>query len=140
MSEGKSNKQTIQNLIQTVWHGQDLVALKDFWTEDCINHAMPGTDNQGLDVLRDYHESFFQTFFTAFSNVQIKILKQVAEDDQLATYMTTQGTHSGPFFGMPPSGKTVSMPSMRIDRFQDGKIAEHWSVADMAGLMQQLQS
>jgi steroid delta-isomerase-like uncharacterized protein len=140
MSDVKSNKQTIQNLIRTVWHGQDLVALKDFWTEDCINHAMPGTDNKGLDVLRDYHESFFKTFFTAFSNVQIEILKQVAEDDQVATYMNTQGTHSGPFFGMPPSGKTVSMPSMRIDRFQDGKIAEHWSVADMAGLMQQLQA
>jgi steroid delta-isomerase-like uncharacterized protein len=140
MSDGKSNKQTIQNLIQTVWHGQDLVALKDFWTEDCINHAMPGTDNQGLNVLRDYHESFFKTFFTAFSNVHIKILRQVAEDDQVATHMTTQGTHSGPFLGIPASGKTVSLSSMRIDRFQDGKIAEHWSVADMAGLMQQLQA
>jgi steroid delta-isomerase-like uncharacterized protein len=140
MSDIHSNKQIIQNLIQTVWHGQDLVALKDFWTEDCINHAMPGTDNQGLNVLRDYHESFFKTFFTAFSNVHIKILRQVAEDDQVATYMTTQGTHSGPFLGMPASGKTISLSSMRIDRFQNGKIAEHWSVADMAGLMQQLQS
>jgi steroid delta-isomerase-like uncharacterized protein len=140
MSDIHSNKQTIQNLIQTVWHGQDLVALKDFWTEDCINHAMPGTENQGLSVLRDYHESFFKTFFTAFSNVQIKILKQVAEDDQVATHMMTQGTHSGPFLGMPASGKTISLSSTRIDRFQDGKIAEHWSVADMAGLMQQLQA
>jgi steroid delta-isomerase-like uncharacterized protein len=140
MSDIHSNKQTIQNLIQTVWHGQDLVALKDFWTEDCINHAMPGTENQGLSVLRDYHESFFKTFFTAFSNVHIKILRQVAEDDQVATHMTTEGTHSEPFLGMPVSGKAISLSSMRIDRFQDGKIAEHWSVADMAGLMQQLQA
>ncbi|MFN6455887.1 MAG: ester cyclase [Nostoc sp. EfeVER01] len=29
---------------------------------------------------------------------------------------------------------------IRIDRVQDGKIAEHWSVSDAAGLMQQLQS
>jgi predicted ester cyclase len=60
--------------------------------------------------------------------------------EEVATYMNTQGMHSGPFFGIPASGKTVSLSSMRIDLFQDGKIAEHWSVADMAGLMQQLQS
>ncbi|MBD2211237.1 ester cyclase [Nostoc linckia FACHB-104] len=26
-----------------------------------------------------------------------------------------------------------------MDRIQDGKISEHWSVSDAAGLMQQLQ-
>ena len=28
---------------------------------------------------------------------------------------------------------------MRIDRFEEGNIAEHWSVADMVGFLQQLQ-
>ncbi|MBR8835260.1 MAG: ester cyclase [Stigonema ocellatum SAG 48.90 = DSM 106950] len=32
------------------------------------------------------------------------------------------------------------MSAIQIDRLQDGKIAEHWSVSDTAALMQQLQT
>ena len=46
--------------------------------------------------------------------------------------------HTGAFFGTPPTGKTVSLATIRIDRLRDRTIAEHWSVADMAGLLQQL--
>jgi hypothetical protein len=58
MSATEKNKQIIQNFIQVVWNGRDLSALKDFWAEDCVNHAMSGTDNRGLDALRRYHDSF----------------------------------------------------------------------------------
>jgi predicted ester cyclase len=36
-------------------------------------------------------------------------------------------------------GKRISTSVIRIDRVQDGKIVEHWSVSDAAGLMQQIQ-
>jgi predicted ester cyclase len=133
------NKQIIHNLIQEVWNNQNLMALKDFWTEDCINHAMPGTNNYGLDALRAYHQSLF-TDFSAFSNVLIEILQQVAEGDRIVTHITARGQHRGLFYEMPPTGKNILISTIRIDRIQDGKIAEHWSVSDSASLMQQLQS
>lgn len=43
---------------------------------------MPGADNRGLDALRVYHESFFADF-SAFSNIQIEIMQQVAEGDRV---------------------------------------------------------
>jgi steroid delta-isomerase-like uncharacterized protein len=138
MSDTDKNKQIIQNFVQVVWNGRDLSALKDFWAEDCVNHAMSGTDNRGLDALRRYHDSFFDDFFSAFPDIQIEITQQVAESDRIATYITSQGTHSGSFYGTPPTGKHISTSVIRIDRVQAGKIAEHWSVSDAAGLMQQL--
>jgi predicted ester cyclase len=54
------------------------------------------------------------------------------------THMVTSGRHSGDFMGVPATGRSVSLATIRIDRIVDGKIAEHWSVADMAGLVQQL--
>lgn len=140
MNEPDKNKQIIKNFIQVVWNGRDLSALKDFWAEDCVNHAMLGTDNRGLNTLRLYHDSFFDDFFSAFPDIQIEIVQQVAEGDRIATYITSQGTHSGTFYGAPPTGKTISTSVIRIDRVRDGKIAEHWSVSDAAGLMQQIQS
>ncbi len=140
MTDADQNKQIIQNFVQVVWNSRNLNALEDFWTEDCINHAMPGTDNRGLNALRIYHDSFFDDFFSAFPDIQIEIVQQVAEGDRIATYITSQGTHSGVFYDISPTGKHVSTSVIRIDRVQDGKITEHWSVSDAASLMQQIQS
>jgi steroid delta-isomerase-like uncharacterized protein len=140
MNDIDKNKQIVQNFVRVVWNGRNLMALKDFWTEDCVNHAMPGTDNRGLSALRIYHDSFFDDFFSAFPDIQIEIVQQLAEGDRIATYITSQGIHSGAFYGIPPTGKHISTSVIRIDRIQAGKIAEHWSVSDTASLMQQIQS
>jgi steroid delta-isomerase-like uncharacterized protein len=140
MNDPDKNKQIVQNFIQVVWSDRNLSALKEFWAEDCVNHAMPGTDNRGLNALRAYHDSFFDDFFAAFPDIQIKIMQQVAEGDRIATYITSQGTHSGAFYGILPTGKSISTSAIRIDRIQDGKITEHWSVSDAVGLMQQIQA
>lgn len=140
MTDLDKNKQVIQNFVQVVWNGRNLTPLKDFWTEDCINHAMSSTENCGIDALRVYHESFFDDFFAAFPDIQIEIVQQVAEGDRVVSYITSHGKHSGLFYGIAPTGRSISTSVIRIDRVQDGKIAEHWSVSDAAGLMQQLQS
>jgi predicted ester cyclase len=134
------NKQIIQNFVQVVWNGKNLAALKDFWSEDCINHEMPSTSNCGIDALRIYHESFFKDFFAAFPDIQIKIMQQIAEGDRVVSYITSQGTHSGTFYGISPTGKSILTSVIRIDRVQGDKICEHWSVSDAASLIQQLQT
>ena len=49
-----------------------------------------------------------------------------------------RGTHTGEFQGIPPTGKQVTMGGISINRFAEGKLAEHWSQFDSLGLMQQL--
>jgi steroid delta-isomerase-like uncharacterized protein len=140
MTNIDKNKQIIQNFVQVVWNGRNLTSLENFWTEDCINHAMPSTDNCGINALRIYHESFFDDFFAAFPDIQIEIVQQLSEGDRVASYITSRGKHSGAFYGISPTGKSISTSVIRIDRIQDGKIAEHWSVSDAAGIMQQIQT
>jgi steroid delta-isomerase-like uncharacterized protein len=136
MSDLNLNKQVIRDFIDKVWHGQNLAALAEFWTADCVNHAMPGTDNQGIALLTAYH----QPFFAAFTNLQVEISQQIAEGDRVVTYMSSQADHTGDFFGIPATGKHISTVAIRIYRLQDSKIAEHWSVSDLASLIQQLQA
>ncbi len=66
-------------------------------------------------------------------------MQQVAEVDRVVSQMVFRGKHTGPLFGKPPTGKAASLASIRIDRFDGGKIAEHWSVADMDGFMRQIE-
>jgi steroid delta-isomerase-like uncharacterized protein len=137
MTQLETNKTIIQNFIQTVWNQQSLAALPEFWNSDCINHATPSEHNTGLEMLHAYHAGFLEAMQGV--DARIEILQQIAEVDRVVTYLTTHATHKTTFMGMPPTGKTVTLSTIRIDRLENGKISEHWSVADMAGLMQQLQ-
>jgi predicted ester cyclase len=47
-------------------------------------------------------------------------------------------THEGEFNGIPPTGKRVTLPGIRIMRFAGDKVIECWSESDLMGLMQQL--
>jgi predicted ester cyclase len=138
MTQLESNKTIIQNFIQTVWNQQNLMALPDYWNANCINHAMPGEHNTGLEVLHAYHAGFLQAFDGI--EVQVEINQQISEGDSVMTFTSTRARHDKAIMGMAPTGKTVTLESIRIDRLENGKISEHWSVADMAGLMQQLQA
>jgi predicted ester cyclase len=129
-SDTRHNKLLIADFIDVVWRKGELDKLPTFWTADCVNHADPSASNRGLQSLRHYHEEFGQAF-AAFSQPTIQIEQQIAEGDRVVTQMVTQARHTA-------SGKSVSLATIRIDRLAGGKIAEHWSVADMAGLMRQI--
>jgi predicted ester cyclase len=136
MADPAVNKATIQQFLQTVWREGNLDALGDYWTNDCVNHAAGAAT--GLGPLRSYHESFLAAF-QGVSNVQLELNRQIAEGDMVMTYITTTADHTGDLLGVPATGRTVQLHTMRIDRLHNGRIAEHWSLADMAGLAQQLQ-
>ncbi len=129
-SDAQRNKSVVADFIDAVWRRGELDKLPSYWTADCVNHADPSPSNRGLESLRRYHEQFSRAF-AAFSDPTIQIEQQIAENDRVVTQMVTRAHHAA-------SGKTVMLATIRIDRLEGGKIAEHWSVADMAGLMQQI--
>src|SRR3970282_2938390 len=51
---------------------------------------------------------------------------------------TGSGTHQGTLFGIPATGKKMSVDGITIDRFSESKLVESWNVFDQLGMMQQL--
>jgi len=63
----------------------------------------------------------------------------VAEDDLVSVIGRFGGTHTGPFMGIPATGKTFSdVPFHVTYRVDGGKIVDHWILLDSADLMQKL--
>ncbi len=56
----------------------------------------------------------------------------------MTTYKTYHGTHEGAFFGIAPTRRKIQFETVDVMRVRDGKIAEHWGVANLFSLMQQL--
>lgn len=77
----------------------------------------------------------------AFSDLRTEILEPgpIADGEHVVLRLAATGTHdSGPFAGVAPSGRRLRWESIRIFRFEDGKIAETWAMQDRLGLMEQL--
>ncbi len=79
-----------------------------------------------------------QIFFTAFPDIQIEEQDMFAGADRVAVRLRFTGTHTGPFLGAPPSGRTVDYQSYELYRIADGKIAEEWICSDMQTILTQI--
>ncbi len=79
-----------------------------------------------------------QIFSKAFPDKKIIFNDLIAEEEKVMVKVTVNGTHQGEFMGMPATGHAISYEEVLIFRLKDGKIVEHWAVADALALMQQL--
>lgn len=48
------------------------------------------------------------------------------------------GTHTGEFLGIAATGRTIEIETVDVLRVVNGKITEHWGVADLLKMMMQL--
>jgi predicted ester cyclase len=66
-----------------------------------------------------------------YTNLTLEITCQIAENDLVVTCYTMRGIHSGNWMGMKPTGKSIEITGVNIDRVIDGKIVEHGGAANM---------
>jgi steroid delta-isomerase-like uncharacterized protein len=74
----------------------------------------------------------------AFSDLRMTIEDVVEQGDRVVIRWTATGTHDGELNGLAPTGKTVTVTGMTIDRITGGRIAESWTNWDTLGLLQQI--
>lgn len=65
-------------------------------------------------------------------------IDEVRRQAASACRFVVTGKHTGPFQGMPPTGKEFTLPGITILRFSGERCVERWSQADFLGLLQQL--
>ena len=106
----------------------ELVAL-DFVELD----PLPGQE-QGREGLKQ----IITMLLRAFPDMVWTVAEQVAEGDKVVSRFVWRGTHRGAFFGVPPTGRQVTVPGVVIDRIAAGKMQDSRILMDTFSLMQQL--
>lgn len=104
----------------------------DLLADDYVDHNFPGG--------KDAFLALYQTFFTAFPDLQFQVTHVLADGDLVAVRGVQTATHTGNFMGMvEPTNKEVSWTGTAIFRFnEEGKIVERWQDLDQLGLFTQL--
>jgi predicted ester cyclase len=115
------------------WNAGDLSGYLQLYDEGVILHGYAGVE-PGLASVRRFYEGFWQ----AFPGSRLVFEDVFASDDRVACRFVVEGVHAGPFLGLEPTGRKISLPGITILRFQRGRCVERWSQADFLSLLAQL--
>lgn len=74
----------------------------------------------------------------SFSDFHVTLEDLAVAGDTVWVRMTATGTNDGPFMGHPPTGRSIRITVMDALRVEQGRVVEHWGVADMFGSLRQL--
>jgi predicted ester cyclase len=124
------NKAIVRRFNTAYIQDGDISAFHEIIDPSVVNHTAPAGFSKGADGML----AVIELFRKALTGLEVKILRQVAEDDIVVTYKTFHATHTGPLMGMPPSGQPVVITIIDIVRLRNGKYVEHWGIRDLSGL------
>ena len=124
------NKEIIRRYWDVKWNLRDPDQLDDLQAPDVRYHS-PSTEMNGLAE----YKQLYGMFAAAFRDTHTTVEEIMAEGDKVMTRVVTSGTHAGELFGIPPTGKTVSMTQYTVFRLVDGKIVEENELMDELAMM-----
>ncbi len=113
----------------------DIAGFGDLVADDFVEHEK----TPGLPPTKAGMLEYFRVLLAAFPDMRMDVEDLIASDDKTVARVKATATHNGEFMGVPPTGTPVEVRLIDIMRFDDaGLVSEHWGVADMLSLMQQL--
>jgi steroid delta-isomerase-like uncharacterized protein len=133
----ETNKATCRRFIQEIFNEGNLSSIRDFVSPDSVHHELGGIPAPAGRNPEWFADSI-DFYRVAFPDLRVEIQDQVAESDRVVTRMRMRGTQKGRLVGIGASGKAVDIMGIRIDRLNEGKIAESWFHWDSLGMLQQI--
>jgi len=132
MATLEQNKKAVETLLNTVFRNHDFSKVDEIMQDNYIQH------NEDCPQGKDGFIKFFQEIFKGVPDFSYTKKRIVAEGDIVMLYATTTGTHKGEWLGCAPTGNKLNFDVIDVFRMEDGKIAEHWDVADTLKLFTQI--
>jgi steroid delta-isomerase-like uncharacterized protein len=133
-AQAQENKAIVQRFWK-VWEEGNIDLVDELLAADHVNHN-PATPDQpaGAEGVREV----VNMFRSAMPDLKVVIEDMIAEGDKVVVRYTLEGTHEGDLFGVPPTGRRLSIKSIAVERVSEGKLREHWRITDSLDMMQQL--
>jgi steroid delta-isomerase-like uncharacterized protein len=115
------------------------------------NHDVPG-------ILTNYHDdivwrhvamqevyrgkgqvgAFLEDLFRALPDLILEMKLRTARGKYIAEEYVIRGTHRGPLFGVPPTGRLLQIPCVSMVELRDGKFFEDHYYYDSGHVMRQM--
>ena len=129
----ETNKQLVHRFYDEVLNHRRIEVINELALADYTEHdPLPG-QRDGLVGLKDRATMLIEGLPSTYTVEDV-----IAEGDRVVVRWLNAGTHSGPFLGIPPTGRSFTIDGVDIYRIENHRMAEHWHVVDQLTMLQQL--
>lgn len=130
------NEALLRRFLEEGWNQGNIHIVDEFVAPYFVDHHIPPMLPVGPDGIKQWYDMVS----AAFSNLHITIEDTITTADKVAARLTITADHTGEFAGAIATGRHVSVSSILIYHFKDGKMIEAWENFDALGLMQQIEA
>lgn len=135
----EQNRAIVSRFYEELWNQRRVDVADEIIAPDCVTHQLrSGVEVGGVARGPEAVKRHAAEWLKGFPDLRFTVEQMIAEGDQVVTRSVMQGTHTGAWLSIAPTGKQVSIRMMVIQRIADGKIAEDWVLVESLGLWQQL--
>lgn len=125
-------EQVFRRLIEDGFNRGEFDGLADIVAVDSIEHQAGA--RSGIDGLK----ALITELRTSFPDLHLDIQDSTTSGDTVWARIRATGTNTGPMRGRPATGRPMEINVFDIVRIVDGRMVEHWGVADRLSMLQQI--
>ena len=133
------DRENVERLV-SCWANEAVAAGRDDVFDDLLTED--ALDKSGGSVSRGRESFKARARFvrSAFADRSVAVDDLVIDGDAIAWRWTLTATHVATFMDLAATGRRVALRGVNFQRLRDGRVAEHWTLADLAGLARLLAS
>lgn len=126
----QDNAQAARRLLNAAFSRGDFAVIDEIAAPDCIEHQ-EGFQAKGPEAVRRSAAGLR----ASFPDLELRVDDIATDRDMVWVRVRARGTDTGGVAGRPPSGRNIEADVIDVMRFRDGKMVEHWGVADRLGML-----
>ena len=103
---------------------------QDLSPSETVNAMIEGLVERGEEVLAphpgmEHLRRLWPSVRSAIPDFRAELQQQIVDGDRVASLWTFSGTHRGPLFGVPASGKSVHFQNVSIAQVRGGAVVQY---------------
>jgi steroid delta-isomerase-like uncharacterized protein len=126
----------VRRWFREVWNDGREATIDELFAKDGVAYGL-GEEEAAVRGPAEF-KPFVRNLRGSFPDIQISIHDIMAEDDKVTVRVLLEGTHSGPGFGVQPTGRRIHVNGIVIVRISRGRLVEGWNSWDQLGLLRQI--
>ncbi len=117
------------------WNRQDAAAVVAFYTPDIVWHNVAMGE---VYTGRAQVQAFLEELFVALPDLRLDVIFGAPRGRYVAEEYVITGTHRGPMFGLPGTGRRVELHAVSMVQMREGRFAVDHFYFDAASAMRDM--
>jgi steroid delta-isomerase-like uncharacterized protein len=128
------NKAVAGRVFEEIFNQGRFQVADEIYAPDFRNHGL----HRDIELRED--QAAVHDEKSAFPDLRMSVDMMVAEGELVTVVWTFRGTHTGPGYGIPPTGAKVDLRGITVWRIIDGRIRDEWTAFEYLDVVTQILS